>query len=174
MHEQVARLLEGTPGWAFAPEVSFAIYGERGIIDILAFHHPTRRLLVIELKTTLLDVQETVGTLDRKRRLAIRIARERGWNPLGVSVWLIVAGTRTNEHRISAHRSMLRAAFPVDGRAMRAWLRCPDRDVIALSTMPFAGHGGGKVPVAGRKRARSPVSRTKPRPASGLQATQVR
>src|SRR3989304_5100334 len=125
MHEQVARLLQGSPGWTFAPEVSFAYFGERGIIDILAFHHPTRRLLVIELKTTIVDVQEHMGTMDRKRRLAIRIARDRGWFPAGVSVWLVIADTRTNHRRIAAHRTTLRAAFPQDGRRIRSWLRAP-------------------------------------------------
>lgn len=33
------------------PEVSFSIYGQRGVIDILAWHAATRSLLVIELKT---------------------------------------------------------------------------------------------------------------------------
>ena len=37
LHEQVARMFRrDLPDWVFEPEVSFAIYGERGIIDILA------------------------------------------------------------------------------------------------------------------------------------------
>jgi len=40
-------MFEEVGGWQPAPEVSFAYFGERGVIDILAFHHPTRRLLVI-------------------------------------------------------------------------------------------------------------------------------
>jgi transcriptional regulator with XRE-family HTH domain len=61
MHEAVARLFDGLPGWVTAPEVSFAILGERGVIDILAWHAASRTLLVMELKTELVDVQETVG-----------------------------------------------------------------------------------------------------------------
>jgi hypothetical protein len=34
--------------------VSFSIFGERGLIDILAFHQPTGMLLIIELKTELM------------------------------------------------------------------------------------------------------------------------
>jgi hypothetical protein len=67
------------PGWSIAPEVSFSIWGERGLIDILAWHAPTRSLLVIELKTAIVDVSGLVGTVDRKRRLAPEIARSRGW-----------------------------------------------------------------------------------------------
>jgi hypothetical protein len=34
----VARYLSWLPGWVFEPEVAFAIYRERGIVDILAWH----------------------------------------------------------------------------------------------------------------------------------------
>jgi transcriptional regulator with XRE-family HTH domain len=44
LHEAVARHLESVPGWEHRPEVSFSIYGERGVIDILAFHAPTGSL----------------------------------------------------------------------------------------------------------------------------------
>ena len=94
LHEVVARYLAGLPGWIREPEVSFAIYGERGVIDILAWHPGRRALLVIELKTDIADVNELVGTVDRKRRLAARVAHERGWDvgaEATVSVWVIVA-----------------------------------------------------------------------------------
>ena len=80
MHESVAGFLLGLTGWTFASEVSFSIWGERGVIDILAWHEPSRSLLVIELKTALVDVNELVGNMDRKRRLAAVVARERGWD----------------------------------------------------------------------------------------------
>lgn len=102
LHEQVARLLPSA-GWQPVPEVSFSIYGERGVIDILAWHLATASLLVIELKTAIVDVQELVGTLDRKVRLAPRIAAERGWSPRTVSAWVVVAGGITNRRRIAAH-----------------------------------------------------------------------
>ena len=38
-----------------APEVSFAIRGERGVIDILAWHAKPGHSLVIELKTDIVD-----------------------------------------------------------------------------------------------------------------------
>src|SRR5438128_7295664 len=42
LHESVARSLRTLKGWEFAPEVSFNIRGERGVIDILAWHAATR------------------------------------------------------------------------------------------------------------------------------------
>jgi hypothetical protein len=71
--------------WRIAPEVSFAVFADRGVIDILAWHAANRSLLVIELKTDIVDVQETIGTLDRKHRIAATVARERGWHPTTIS-----------------------------------------------------------------------------------------
>lgn len=133
MNESVARFLQSLPGWLFAPEVSFSVYGERGFIDILAFHPQSGSLLVIELKTELVDINELVGTLDRKSRLAHRIAAERGWHANSVSRWVIVTRDRTNQRRIKAHRTMLRAVLPADGHAMRSWLLQPSGAISALS-----------------------------------------
>jgi transcriptional regulator with XRE-family HTH domain len=132
MHEAAAREL-GRAGWRTAAEATFAIYGERGAIDILAFHPPTGGLLVVELKTDIVDVQGLIGAVDRYRRLAPRIASERGWAPTSVSCWVVLRGTPANHRRLAAHATVLRNAFPVDGRRMRRWLARPAGTVAALS-----------------------------------------
>lgn len=155
LHEAVASwFATALPDWILAPEVSFSIFGERGIIDILAWHPGLRALLVIELKTDLADVNEVIGTMDRRRRLAREIARDRGWEPLTVSTWVLVAGGRTNRARVSAHRTLLRSAFPVDGRTIVGWLRRPDREVHALSLWDRAGDDAGSGGFAARHRVR--------------------
>ena len=143
LHEAVARHLDRRAGWRFASEVSFSNYGDRGIIDLLAWHEPTRSLLVIELKTEFVDMNELIGTLDRKRRNATQIARKRGWlvEPSGVSVWVIVADTSTNRHRATDHRAMLGTAYPSDGRSMRGWLRTPIGEIRCLSFWPVSHPG---------------------------------
>ncbi len=80
---------------------------------------------------------EMLGTLDRKRRLAIDIARDRGWWPAAVATWVVIAtpGDRTDGPS-STTRTVLRAKLPVDGRTMRAWLRSPEGPVDAMSFMP--------------------------------------
>jgi transcriptional regulator with XRE-family HTH domain len=138
LHESVARSFLMLPHWIIEPEVSFSIYGERGVIDILAWHGASRCLLVIELKTLIVDVQALVGDVDRKRRLAREVARERGWDAATVSSWVIVTRDSTNERRIASHRTMLRAALPTDGRSMRGWLLKPAGAVRSLSM--WSGH----------------------------------
>ena len=38
MHEAMAIFMAGLDGWVAEPEVSFSIYGERGVLDVLAWH----------------------------------------------------------------------------------------------------------------------------------------
>lgn len=123
--ESFAALVARTPGWIVEPEVSFAIYGERGVIDQLAWHAGTEHLLVVEVKTALVDVNELLGTLDRKHRLSRQIAAGRGWKPNLVSVWLIVADTGTNRRHAREHATLLRSRLPLDGRQFRKLLRNP-------------------------------------------------
>ncbi len=155
LHDQVAARFADMGGWTIAPEVTFSIYGERGAIDILAWHAATRTLLVIELKTELVDVQELLSTLDRKRRLAPQIARDRGWHPAVVATWVILTGSRTNRRRVAVHRNVLRAALPVDGRTMGDWLRHPSGPVAALSLWPDSDEVRVKGTIAPTRRVRA-------------------
>jgi hypothetical protein len=123
MHESMAQFLGGLDGWQFEPEVSFSIYGERGIIDILAWHPGRRMLLVIERKTEVVEVGGLLGTMNQRRRLAREISARFGWRPAGVSTWVVVAESRTNRRAVSAHANVLRAKMPVDGRRIGHWLR---------------------------------------------------
>jgi transcriptional regulator with XRE-family HTH domain len=169
LHESVARHLETRSGWRFASEVSFSNFGERGVIDLIAWHEPTRSLLVIELKTEFVDMNELLGTLDRKQRNAAQIARERGWlvDPSSVSVWVIVAETSTNRQRATDHRTMLGTAYPSDGRSMRGWLRRPVGAIRCLSFWPVSRPGtrtagsGARQPV--RHRVRVAATHESPR-----------
>lgn len=159
LHELVARHMASLPGWSFQPEVSFAIYRDRGVIDILCFHAARNALLVIELKTEIVDVNELVGTLDRKVRLAIEIARQRGWPVragVTVSAWVIVSASRTNRRRVDDHRTMLRAALPADGRSIQGWLTDPARPIRALSFWPDSHQESVGTGLTAVRRVRAP------------------
>jgi transcriptional regulator with XRE-family HTH domain len=136
MHEAVVRWFTGLQSWLALPEVSFAVYGERGVIDILAWHEASRSLLVIELKTRLVDINGLMATMDIRRRIAWQLARERGWDPVTVGIWVVVAPGRTNARILADHRAVLRAKFPADGRSMRRWLAHPQGEIAALSFLP--------------------------------------
>ena len=102
--EQLTRELQAR-GWLVAPEVSFNEYGDRGRIDLLAYDPRSRTLLVVEIKTVLPDVQELLGGLDVKRRVAGKVARRMGWQAASVVPVIALAATTTNRRRIADHRT---------------------------------------------------------------------
>jgi transcriptional regulator with XRE-family HTH domain len=134
----VVERLRHAHGWLVQPEVSFSIWGERGSIDILAFHPETGTLLVIEVKTKLTDLQATLSTFDRKRRLALQIAQERGWNAGSVSSWLVMTDSHTNRRRAAANDVVLKSALPADGRTMHRWLANPSGPIHAMSFLSLS------------------------------------
>lgn len=84
--DAVVRSITGV-GWLAVPEASFSIYGERGSVDILAWHPQRSTLLICELKTEIVDIQDLLSTFDRKRRLAPELARPRGWQVRQTGAW---------------------------------------------------------------------------------------
>ena len=154
LHEVMASRFSGLDGWRYEPEVSFSSFGERGVIDGLAWHPATGTLLVIELKSELVDLSDLMGTVDRKRRLAPEIARARGWQPRSVSCWVAVEDGRTNRRVLARNAAALRAKFPADGRAVAAWLRRPTGAINALGFLSDASPPGVKGPRAGARLIR--------------------
>lgn len=123
--EGVIAWVQGFRGWTVRPELSFSVYGERGAIDLVLWHAASRRLIVVELKTEIVDVAELLGTLDRKLRLAAAAVRPLGWLPERTGAALIVAASSTNRRRVAAHLTTFRAALPDGQVALRASLRTP-------------------------------------------------
>lgn len=136
MHEVMTTFFRDLGGWVTEPEVSFSIWGERGIIDILAWHPTNRILLIIELKTELVDISELLGTHDRKRRLAAKIGQDRGHEPTAIGTWVVLADSRTNRRAVASHAATLRTKLPTDGRGIESWLKAPKGAVDALSFLP--------------------------------------
>jgi transcriptional regulator with XRE-family HTH domain len=124
--------ISGYPGWLVRPEVSYSEYGERGVVDLLGWHATSRSVLVIEIKTELVDFGDLLAKLDAKERLAPVVARRFGWAVGTISVGLLVAESTTNRRRAAVHGGLLRAALPDDGRAFARWLRKPEGVVRAL------------------------------------------
>ena len=129
----VLRRFEVLDGWAAVPEASYSIYGERGAIDILAWHAASRTLLIVELKTVLVEAAGLVRTMDQRLRLGPEIGRQRGWRPRDVCGWVIFTDTSTNRRHVAVHREVLAPIAAADGRRMRTWLRAPDGRIAALS-----------------------------------------
>jgi hypothetical protein len=121
--------------------VTFAIYGERGCIDVLATRRSDGAVLVVEVKSKLMSVEELLRTLDRKARLAARIVHDReGWRPRVVGRLVILADESTNRRRV-ARASELAVALPLRGAALREWL---DQPAASRSGIAFLSLSSGE------------------------------
>jgi transcriptional regulator with XRE-family HTH domain len=133
--DRVIRILT-SPDWEVATEVSFNIRGERGSIDILAFHHASGALLVIEVKSVVPDMQAMLYGLDRKGRVAPDIARERGWAVTSVSRLLILPDDRTARRRVATHAATFRVALPARTAEVKRWLKSPNQALAGILFLP--------------------------------------
>ncbi len=137
--EALARLYQSA-GWQVIVEATFSEYGERGSIDLLAWHPATGDVAVNEVKASIGDVGNTVIGIDRKARLAPTIARKLGITCRAVSRFLVVAEGQTSRRRVAVHAALFETAFPVRGRRVRLWIRerggPPISGLIFLSSVP--------------------------------------
>ena len=133
-----ARLVEAmvsmlvASGWVIETEVSFNHFGERGSIDLLAFHTGLGALLIVEVKTVVPDVGGMLMTLDRKVRLAPSLTEARGWATTSVSRLLVFPESSTPRRRVADHAMTFANAFPSRNEAVRRWLRRPAEPIRGL------------------------------------------
>jgi hypothetical protein len=113
-------------GWTVQAEVSFNHYGDRGSCDLIAWHDRTQTLLVVEVKSRLGNLQDTLHRLDVKVRLGGTLARQFGWpRPQTIVRALIIAEAGD----CTAHRQTPRRAF--------WWLRTAWADGLRLASRAF-------------------------------------
>jgi transcriptional regulator with XRE-family HTH domain len=126
-------------GWVAAAETSFNVRGERGSIDVLAFHPLTGSLLVVEVKSVVPDLQALLGSLDRKGRVAREVALARGWRVQTVTRVLVLPDDRTARRRVEAHAATFRSTLPARTIEVRRWIREPQGTcdgILFLSDAP--------------------------------------
>ena len=143
--ERVARILQ-VRNWTTMVEQTFSEYGERGSIDLLGWHKPSRSLVVTEVKSALGNLEETNRSLDTKVRLAPRLLREKLGVPATVSRLLVLpSGVDRAPH-----------GRPARGRQIRAWLRRPDGSMAGLRFLSEGQHRA-------TPRSQRPCSESDPR-----------
>ena len=142
-------------GWVVEVEVSFAIGGERGSVDVAAYHPQRGMVLVVEVKSVVPDSQATIHGLDRKARLAPQLASARDWDCRGVARLLVIGDSSTSRRRISQLGATYGVAFPTVGRTVLRWLRQPVEPISGLVFLPFARPGNARSSVTGVQRVRA-------------------
>jgi len=152
-------------GWQVWAEYSFNHYGDRGRMDLLAWHPAQRLLLVVEIKSEIDDVQALLGGLDVKCRVAPVLVRRLGIGQVhAVNPFLVVADGSTARDRLR-RLAPLFSRFELRGRAAMSWLRRPGdapRGLLALTDLRFATGSSVKPVGAHRVRRRGPMSSVNP------------
>ena len=127
----VAARLE-TAGWQVMLEVTYAIGGEQGSVDVLAVQSTWRAALVVEIKSDVPSAEATGRKLDVKRRLAATIVRDRlGWTPAVVGAILVLPESTRLRDLLAGPARVLGLMFPIASRQVRAWLRKPSAPLAA-------------------------------------------
>jgi hypothetical protein len=128
----VVSVLRGA-GWLVELEFGFNVYGERGSVDILAWHAATRTLLIVEIKSRFTDLQAMLLSLARKLRLVPAMVREElRWDAAIVSRVVVAYATHGNRSILSRHAAMFEAALPARSVAIRRWLRAPNGPIAGV------------------------------------------
>jgi len=139
-------------GWEIAVEYSFNHYGERGVADAVGWHAATGSLVIVEAKSRLVDTQDTLAALDRKRRvLPGLVSRDRGWHARNLGVVLAMAELTVNRRVLARHSATFAAALPHRTVRAKRWIRGPAGRLSAVWFLPITGSVGGKR----RKRVRT-------------------
>jgi transcriptional regulator with XRE-family HTH domain len=118
-------------GWEVVIEATYAVYGERGSIDILAAHARSRTVLVVEVKTEVTSIEQLGRKVDEKVRLTRqRLCRDRfGWAPVYAGRLVVLPDLDSRRRAVHRHAAVLDVTFPARGSEVRTWLRRPSGDL---------------------------------------------
>jgi len=148
-------------GWQVEFEVTFARLGDRGSIDVLAWHQETKTLLVIEVKTEIGSIDGLLRPLDVKVRLAADVALERyGWQAETVARLVVLPEDSSARRAVLRHSSVLDSALPLRTREVRKWLAAPTGSLSALMFLSSSQLVGVKRNPSAIRRVSAPRSRS--------------
>lgn len=137
-------------GFIVEPEASFSEWGERGRVDLLAYDPASRLLVIVEVKTLLLDLQELLGAVNVRERLGSTIGARRGWDVDRCVSVLAVADAVSNRSVVRDHPSLF-GSF-----ATRRLTRAALDDAARLLVWVPASRAARRTWISGKQRVRLP------------------
>ena len=88
--------------WQVVVEYTFNHYGDRGSVDVLAWHAGARILLLIEVKSELDGLESVLRSMDVKLRVVPPlVARERGWRVKSLGSVLVLPDESTTRRTVA-------------------------------------------------------------------------
>ena len=153
---RVVEILERA-GWEAYVEVSYSHFGERGSVDVMGLHPATGSVVVVEVKTMIVSVEELLRSHDAKVRLARQIVHDRwGWQPKRVGRLLVVEGSTANRTRIRTSAALVTRVMPGRAADARLWLAEPDTSSLSAVWFVRPRPPSGPARAASPQRVRRP------------------
>ncbi len=153
--------------WIPLQEVTYAIYRERGSIDLLGVQESLAAAVVMEIKSEVTSWEETQRRFDEKARLLSTIVYERfGWRPRIVGRVIVLEESMTNRRRVAMLGAAAQQTYPARGREIRHWIRHPSGSISGLWFLSAIPAGGVSDRRGGSHRVRTPGRPSPPRPES--------
>lgn len=115
---------------------------------------------MVEVKSELPGIDPLLRPLDVKVRLAGRIVREFGWQPLTVSRIVVLPEDSTCRRQVQRHNRVLDNALPARSREVRAWLKRPNGVLAGLWFLSIALTRDRRRNPSAVRRVKRPRSRT--------------
>ncbi|MGA3057894.1 MAG: helix-turn-helix domain-containing protein [Candidatus Limnocylindrales bacterium] len=130
-------------GWEVYTEQSFNHFGDRGSVDVLGWRPDLRALLIVEIKSEITSLEETLRRIDVKARVYPKTARqERGWAPLMVGVALVLPDATTHRDLLRRHSALVSASLPARTLAVRRWVSGPVGDLRGVWFLRYTSGSG--------------------------------
>jgi transcriptional regulator with XRE-family HTH domain len=143
-------------GWEVLTELSFSHFGERGSVDVVGWQPDVRALLLVEVKSEITDLEETLRRLDVKARVCPTVLRrERGWRPAMIAAVLVLPDATTHRDLIRRHAALVAASLPTRAWVVRRWLAAPRGDLRGVWFLRNTGRGGAMRKVEPGRRVRA-------------------
>ncbi len=152
-------------GWEVRPEVTFNDFGDRGSVDILARKADEPALLILEIKSELDSLEDTLRTLNMKVRVVPAVVRrELGWTPGVVGVVLVLPDGSTHRDMVARHASLIDSALPDRTVAVRRWLDNPGGELRGVWFLRDTDGCGAAEKMPPRHRVAAPLGGPEGRP----------
>jgi transcriptional regulator with XRE-family HTH domain len=151
------RAAEGlaSSGWKVRSEFSFSRYRDQGSVDVLGWRADCHALLIIEIKTEITDLQETLRILDMKRRVVPIVCQSEGWRPNLIGAVLVLPDASTHRDLIARHDALVSSALPARTLAVRSWVQRPSGDLRGVWFFRNTTQGGAMWRVQPTRRVRA-------------------
>jgi transcriptional regulator with XRE-family HTH domain len=149
-------------GWQTVAEESFNYFGDRGSVDILAWLPGPRALLIVEIKTEIVDLQDMLHAIDVKERVVPDVVRRsRKWLPVSTATVVVLPSTSTHRRAVATHAALLSASLPARTGQIRDWIRQPIGHLRGLWFFPCTPGTSVMEAALATRRVKKPAGRSK-------------